>query len=123
MAKKTKEPIRHAYNYIVSDIEAKYKIFRNTDAAKYQTLYKALQDNMGYCPCKVERIEENRCMCKQFRERDSEGYCKCNLYYKEARTPKQAALYQNTVLEVNEKKEKEIEKQITAEEKKKSKET
>ena len=40
----------------------------------------------GYCPCRFERIEENKCICKEFREQiadpDFEGYCHCGLYYK-----------------------------------------
>lgn len=40
----------------------------------------------GYCPCRVQMIEENKCMCKEFREQIAdpkfEGYCHCGLYYK-----------------------------------------
>ena len=41
----------------------------------------------GYCPCRLEKTEENKCMCKEFRDQikdpDFEGYCHCLLYYKE----------------------------------------
>ena len=41
----------------------------------------------GYCPCRLERTPENKCMCKEFREQIAdehfEGYCHCMLYYKE----------------------------------------
>lgn len=41
----------------------------------------------GYCPCRIERTEENKCMCEEFRTQitdpDFEGYCHCMLYYKE----------------------------------------
>ena len=41
----------------------------------------------GYCPCRLERTPENKCMCKEFREQiadeNFEGYCHCMLYYKE----------------------------------------
>ena len=41
----------------------------------------------GYCPCRLEQIEENYCMCQEFRDQiadpDFEGYCHCMLYYKE----------------------------------------
>ena len=41
----------------------------------------------GYCPCRLARTEENRCMCKEFKDQiadpDFEGYCHCRLYYKE----------------------------------------
>ncbi|MDO4608257.1 MAG: ferredoxin-thioredoxin reductase catalytic domain-containing protein [Clostridia bacterium] len=41
----------------------------------------------GYCPCRREQTEDNKCMCKEFREQianpDFEGFCHCMLYYKE----------------------------------------
>lgn len=41
----------------------------------------------GYCPCKVQTVEENYCMCQEFRDQiadpEFEGYCHCRLYYKE----------------------------------------
>lgn len=40
----------------------------------------------GYCPCRLQRTEENRCMCKEFRDQiadpNFEGFCHCMLYYK-----------------------------------------
>lgn len=46
-----------------------------------------LKKKGGYCPCRLERTEENKCMCREFREQiadpDFEGYCHCMLYYKE----------------------------------------
>ena len=41
----------------------------------------------GYCPCRLEKSEDNKCMCKEFREQiadpNFEGFCHCLLYYKE----------------------------------------
>lgn len=40
----------------------------------------------GYCPCRVERIDDNKCICKEFKSQiadpNFEGYCHCMLYYK-----------------------------------------
>ena len=40
----------------------------------------------GYCPCRLERIPENKCICEEFRNQikdpEFEGYCHCMLYYK-----------------------------------------
>lgn len=40
----------------------------------------------GYCPCRLEKSEENKCICREFREQiadpEFEGYCHCQLYYK-----------------------------------------
>lgn len=43
---------------------------------------KALKDNDGYCPCRVQKTEDTKCMCKEFREQIN-GECHCGLYYKE----------------------------------------
>ena len=41
----------------------------------------------GYCPCRLEKSEDNKCMCKEFRDQiadpNFEGFCHCLLYYKE----------------------------------------
>lgn len=42
----------------------------------------ALKENQNYCPCKLEKIPENKCMCKEFREQEY-GSCHCGLYVKE----------------------------------------
>ncbi len=40
----------------------------------------------GYCPCRLERREEYKCICEEFRAQiadpEFEGYCHCLLYYK-----------------------------------------
>ena len=45
-----------------------------------------LEKTGGYCPCKLDRSEDNKCICKEFREQmaddNYEGYCHCMLYYK-----------------------------------------
>lgn len=40
-----------------------------------------LKENGGYCPCRISKTEENKCMCKEFREQ-TEGECHCGLYIK-----------------------------------------
>lgn len=42
----------------------------------------ALKENDGYCPCRTERSEDTRCMCKEFLQQES-GVCHCGLYVKE----------------------------------------
>ena len=46
-----------------------------------------LEQTGGYCPCRRERTPDTRCMCKEFRDQiadpDFEGFCHCQLYYKE----------------------------------------
>ena len=41
----------------------------------------------GYCPCRRDKSEDTKCMCKEFREQIKDpsfvGYCHCLLYYKD----------------------------------------
>ena len=40
----------------------------------------------GYCPCRVQKLPEYKCICDEFKAQiadpDFEGYCHCMLYYK-----------------------------------------
>ena len=58
----------------------------NEDKAVVERIKEGLKAKDGYCPCRLERTEENKCICKEFREQiidpDFEGYCHCMLYYK-----------------------------------------
>ena len=68
------------------------KIVLDPDAAVVETVRDGLKRTGGYCPCRLERTEENKCMCREFREQiadpDFEGYCHCMLYYKYREEPK-----------------------------------
>ena len=63
------------------------KVRFNEDKAVVETIKKGLEKTGGYCPCKLERSEDTKCMCKEFKEqiadKNFEGYCHCFLYYKE----------------------------------------
>ena len=58
----------------------------NPDAEMVKLIREGLARSGGYCPCRLERTEDNRCMCREFREQlqdpDFEGFCHCMLYYK-----------------------------------------
>lgn len=54
----------------------------NPNKDKRQIIQKAISDNKGYCCCKLEHIDDNKCMCKEFREQEGAGFCYCGLYYK-----------------------------------------
>ncbi len=62
------------------------KITENPDQKIADMIKEGLRNTGGYCPCRRERTEENKCMCKEFREQiadpDFEGFCHCLLYYK-----------------------------------------
>lgn len=62
------------------------KIKENPDKEIVKTVREGLKAKDGYCPCKLGRDEDNKCMCREFREQikdpNFEGYCHCMLYYK-----------------------------------------
>ena len=62
------------------------KIKLNSDQEVVNTIREGLKRTGGYCPCRMERTEENRRMCQAFKDQiadpDYEGYCHCMLYYK-----------------------------------------
>lgn len=58
------------------------KITYNQDKQVVDKILDALDKNNGYCPCKLEKNNDTKCMCKEFREQ-KEGYCHCGLYIKE----------------------------------------
>jgi ferredoxin-thioredoxin reductase catalytic subunit len=58
----------------------------NDNAELVKTVKEGLKAKGGYCPCRLTRSEDTKCICSEFREQmadpDFEGYCHCLLYYK-----------------------------------------
>ena len=53
------------------------------DKARVEEIRKALEDNDGYCPCRLVKNIDTKCMCKEFREQMAAGLpgeCHCGLY-------------------------------------------
>ena len=63
------------------------KITLNPDKETVKLIKEGLAKKGGYCPCRRQRTEDYKCICKEFREQikdpEFEGYCHCRLYYKE----------------------------------------
>ena len=63
------------------------KLRLNDDREVVAQVKEGLRRTGGYCPCRLERTEENKCICREFRAQmedpSFEGYCHCMLYYKE----------------------------------------
>ena len=57
----------------------------NPDKKIVAAIKEGLKKKEGYCPCRIQKTEDYKCMCKEFREQiadpDFEGYCHCMLYY------------------------------------------
>ena len=57
------------------------KIRKVNDPELVAELILAIKENDGYCPCRLSKTEDTKCMCKEFREQDI-GTCHCGLYEK-----------------------------------------
>lgn len=57
------------------------KIRLNDDIDLVREIRQKLQDNDGYCPCRLDKNDDTKCMCKDFKLQ-YEGMCHCGLYEK-----------------------------------------
>ena len=51
------------------------------DKELVEEIRQKLKENNGFCPCRIEKTDDTKCMCKEFREQE-EGECHCGLYIK-----------------------------------------
>ncbi len=62
------------------------KVTFNENKEIVKDIQEGLARTGGYCPCKLQHTEENKCMCEEFKAQikdpEFEGYCHCMLYYK-----------------------------------------
>ena len=61
-------------------------ITENSDKEIVNNIKEGLKRTGGYCPCRLKKLPEYKCMCQEFRDQikdpDFEGFCHCLLYYK-----------------------------------------
>ena len=66
------------------DLPVNVKLTDNREYA--EKLHAVMKGNGGFCPCRLQRTEDNRCICTEFRAQmadpEFEGYCHCKLFYK-----------------------------------------
>lgn len=53
----------------------------SSDTNLVNEIRQKLKANDGYCPCKLVKNSDTKCMCKEFRDME-EGECHCGLYIK-----------------------------------------
>lgn len=51
------------------------------DKELVKEIRRKLKENGNYCPCKLTKNDDTKCMCKEFRDM-AEGECHCGLYIK-----------------------------------------
>ena len=74
------------YNRVKPKEEIVLSVKLNSDKKVVDAIKEGLERTGGYCPCRIERTDDTKCMCKEFKEQikdaNFEGYCHCMLYYK-----------------------------------------
>jgi hypothetical protein len=65
-----------------------YEIKLNPDFIHRKEIEEAIKENDGYCCCALEKNDDTKCICKDFREQNHFGFCHCGRYYKVLKTPK-----------------------------------
>ena len=64
----------------------KPKVTLNPDREVVERIKEGLRKRDGYCPCRILRTAEFKCVCEEVRRQiadpEFEGYCHCMLYYK-----------------------------------------
>lgn len=58
------------------------KIVVSSDTELVKVIREKLKENDGFCPCRLTRTPETKCMCKEFLDQKEPGECHCGLYLK-----------------------------------------
>jgi len=54
----------------------------NPDNEIVELVKACLENSGGYCPCSLDKTDDTKCICRNFREM-KKGTCHCGLYIKE----------------------------------------
>jgi hypothetical protein len=58
------------------------KIYKNPNPQEFAEISEAVKLNDGYCPCLLNKNDDTKCMCKDFRDSTESDFCHCGRYYK-----------------------------------------
>lgn len=59
------------------------RVVTNSDKNLVKEIREKIKENNGHCACAITFDEDNKCMCKEFREQVANGVvgeCHCGLY-------------------------------------------
>ena len=56
-------------------------IIENPNRQVANEVKRRLKETGGYCPCRLIKDDDTKCMCKEFKEAE-EGMCHCGLFIK-----------------------------------------
>ncbi len=59
------------------------KVITNPDKGLVKEIEESLKNNSGFCPCRIDKMPDTKCMCKEFRDQIRQGIageCHCGMY-------------------------------------------
>lgn len=59
-----------------------FKTYKNPNEEEYNEIVAAVDANEGYCPCALEKNDDTKCTCKDFRDSEDTDFCHCGRFYK-----------------------------------------
>ena len=59
-----------------------FDIYTNPNEEELKEIIEAVEANDGYCPCALEKNDDSKCMCKDFRDCADADFCHCGRFYK-----------------------------------------
>ena len=59
-----------------------FDIYTNPNEEELKEIIEAVEANDGYCPCALEKNDDSKCMCKDFRNCADADFCHCGRFYK-----------------------------------------
>ena len=59
-----------------------FTYIKNPNKEEFEMVSEAIKANDNYCCCAIEKTDDTKCMCKDFRESEVSGFCHCRRYYK-----------------------------------------
>ena len=77
------------------------KITLNPDKETVKTVKEGLKRTGGYCPCRIQRTEEYKCMCKEFKEQIADPDFVCFTTNLKIKITEQEDCYGNRALQRN----------------------
>lgn len=65
-----------------------FEIIPNPDFIHRKKIEEAIKNNDGYCCCALDKNDDTKCICRDFREQSEYGFCHCGRYLKVLKCPK-----------------------------------
>lgn len=63
-------------------IQPNFKYIKNPNTEEFKMVTAAVEENGGYCCCELEKNDDTKCMCANFRNDEHCGFCHCRRFYK-----------------------------------------